>query len=86
MATIHFGVFPDGQKWKLFREDEVLGHYDTQDLALAAGKKAAWAEICEGGVQLDVLDYYGELRRADLGLSAVRLAAARRSSRMDGAP
>lgn len=86
MAKIHFGIFPDGQKWKLLREDLVLGHYDTQDLALAAGRKAAWAEICDGGVQLDVLDYYGELRRADLGASAVRLVAASGASQMNRAP
>jgi hypothetical protein len=66
MAKIRYCVFPDGQKWKLLREDLVLGHYDTQELALAAGRMAARAEISQVDVQLDVLDYYGELRRADV--------------------
>jgi hypothetical protein len=66
MAKIHYGVFPDGQKWKLLRQAQVLGHYDTQELALEAGRMAARAEICPTDVQIDILDYYGELRRADI--------------------
>ena len=85
MAKIRYGVFPDGQKWKLLREDQVLGHYDTQELALEAGRMAARTEICQADVQLDVLDYYGELRRADIEASAGRPGRARGSPRMGGA-
>ncbi len=66
MAKIRYGVFPDGQKWKLLREDRALGSYDTQELAIEAGRMAARAELPGVDIQLDVLDYYGELRRADV--------------------
>lgn len=70
MSIVRYGVFPDAQKWKLLREGEALGSYDTQDLAIEAGRMAARAEPPGADVQLDVLDYYGELRRADMNPSA----------------
>jgi hypothetical protein len=67
MVQIRYGVIPDGQRWKLLREGQRLGSFDAQDLAIEAGRMAARAERRADDVQLDVWDYYGELRRADLG-------------------
>ena len=66
MSTIRYGVLPDAQRWKLLRDGESLGTYDTQDLAVEAGRMAARAEPPGVQVTLDILDYYGELHRADM--------------------
>jgi hypothetical protein len=74
MAPIRYSVVPDGQKWKLLRDGHPLGSYDAQTLAIEAGRMGARAEPREADVQLDVLDYYGELRRADIKSPAGRIA------------
>lgn len=69
MSIVRYGVFPDAQRWKLIRDGQALGSYDTQPLAIEAGRMAARAEPPGVRVQLDVLDYYGELHRADMNLT-----------------
>jgi hypothetical protein len=67
MTTLRYGVFNVDRTWKVFRETERTGLFDSRDEALTAAKSAVRDALGAGfEVELYVEGPCGELRKADL--------------------
>jgi hypothetical protein len=67
MTTLRYGVFNIDNHWKLFRETERTGLFDTRAEAISAAESAARSSMSAGyDVELYLEHFNGELKRADL--------------------
>ncbi len=67
MATLRYGVFNVDNHWKVFRETERTGLFNTREEALLAAKSDVRAAMGAGyEVELYLEGAGGELKRADL--------------------
>jgi hypothetical protein len=67
MATLRYGVFNIDNHWKLFRETERAGLFDTREEAISAAESAARSSMSDGyDVELYLEHAGGELKLANL--------------------
>ena len=65
-AVLRYAVLQSGEEWRIFCQRRRMGHFQTRDLALAAGSRLA-REAHEAGHEVEFLvqEPSGELLRHD---------------------